>query len=64
MGTIYKRGNTYWIKYHRAGKPYYESTHSEKESDARRLLKLREGQVAENRFPGLKVEKVRFEELA
>jgi len=27
-------------------------------------LKLREGQVAENRFPGLKVEKIRYEELA
>ena len=29
-----------------------------------KLLKLREGQVVENRFPGLRVEKVRYEELA
>ena len=64
MGSIFKRGNVYWIKYYRAGKPYRESTHSMKESDAKRLLKLREGQVAENRFPGLRVEKIRFEELA
>lgn len=64
MGTIYKRGENFWIKYYRAGKPYYESTRSQKEGDAKRLLKLREGQIAENKFPGLKVEKIRFEELA
>ena len=75
MGCIYKRNHkdkdgtikespVFWIKYYRAGKPYRESTHSEKEGDAKRLLKLREGQIAENRFPGLRVEKIRFEELA
>jgi len=64
MGSIYRRGNVYWVKYYRAGKPYCESTRSEKETDAKSLLKLREGQVAENRFPGLRVEKIRFEELA
>lgn len=64
MGSIFKRADVYWIKYYRAGKPYRESTHSTKESDAKRLLKLREGQIAENRFPGLRVEKIRFEELA
>ena len=64
MGSIYKRGDVYWIKYYRAGKPYRESTKTNKESDAKRMLKLREGQVVENRFPGLRVEKVRFEELA
>jgi hypothetical protein len=25
-GHIYKRGNIYWIKYYRRGKPSYEST--------------------------------------
>lgn len=63
MGMIYKRGQIYWIKYYRAGKPYRESIHSDKETDAKRLLKLREGQVAENRFPGLRMEKIRFDEL-
>jgi hypothetical protein len=28
MGSIYKRGNTYWIQYYRNGKPYRESTRS------------------------------------
>ena len=64
MGSIYQRGKVYWIKYYRAGKSYRESSHSEKESDAKRLLKKREGQVIENRFPGLRVEKIRYEELA
>lgn len=64
MGSIYKRGKVYWVKYYRAGKPYRESTYSNKETDAKRLLKLREGQIVENRFSGLKVERVRFDELA
>ena len=64
MGSIFKRGNVYWIKYYRAGKPYRESTHTGKESDAKRLLKAREGAIVENRFFGLRVEKIRFEELA
>jgi len=64
MGMIYQRGNVFWIKYYRAGKAYRESSHSEKESDAKRLLKKREGEIVENRFPGLRVEKIRYEELA
>ncbi len=64
MGSVFKRGKVFWIKYYRAGKPYRGVSQSNKETIAKRLLKLREGQVAENRFPGLRVEKVRFEELA
>ncbi len=64
MGMIYKRGKTYWIKYYRNGKPYRESSHSEREADAKRLLKLREGAIAEGTFSGLKVEKILYDELA
>jgi integrase len=64
MGMIYKRGRTFWVKYYRNGKPFYESSRSTKESDAKRLLKLREGDIAAGRFQGLKVEKIRFDELA
>ena len=64
MGSIYRRGKTYWVKYSRNGKPYRESSHSEKESDAKRLLKLREGQVASGTFHGLNVERILFDELA
>lgn len=66
MGSIYKQKNSnrYWIKYYRNGKPYRESSHSDKESVAKRLLRLREGQIVEGKFPGLQVERTRFEELA
>ncbi|MDD5242475.1 MAG: site-specific integrase [Syntrophorhabdaceae bacterium] len=64
MGSIYKRGDTYWIKFYRDGKNYRESTRSSKESKAKRLLKLREGQIEEGQFPGLKLEKTTFDELA
>jgi hypothetical protein len=30
MGMIYLRGNTFWVKYYRNGKPYRESSHSDK----------------------------------
>ena len=64
MGSVYLRGNTYWIKYYRLGKPYRESAQTEKETEAKRLLKLREGQVQENKFPGLQVNRTRFKDLA
>jgi integrase len=63
MGTVYKRGRVYWVQYFRDGKPCRESSKSTKQSVAIRLLKIREGQIAERKFPGLRCEKVRFEEL-
>jgi integrase len=64
MGSIYKRGNIYWIKYYRNGKPYRESSESKKEADAKRLLKKREGEISSGKLPGIYFEKVRFDELA
>jgi integrase len=63
MGMIYCRGKTYWIKYYRDGKPYRESSKSDKETDAKRLLKIREGQCESGTFTGLKVERILFDEL-
>lgn len=64
MGSIFKRGNVYWIKYYRNGKPYRESTKSKKESDAKRLLKKREGEIANGKLPGIYFDRVHFDELA
>jgi len=64
MGSIYKRGNTYWIQYYRHGKPHRESVKSKKEADAKRLLKKREGEIAEGKLPGIYFDRVRFDELA
>ena len=64
MGSIYKRGQVYWIKYYRNGKPYRESVKSVKEADAKRLLKKREGEISQGKLPGIYFDKVRFDELA
>ena len=64
MGTIYLRGNTYWIKYHRNGKAYYESSKSKKKMVARNLLNQREGEIAEGKTPSIYFDKVKFDELA
>jgi integrase len=63
MGSIYRQGNIYWIKYYRNGKPYYESTKTQDISIAKRKLKIREGEVADNRFTGLQSERVVFDDL-
>lgn len=64
MGTIYQRGTKYWIKYYRNGKQYFESSRSTKEGDAKNLLRVREGHIAEGKFSGLRVERIKFEEIA
>jgi integrase len=63
-GSIFLRGKVYWIKYYRNGKPYRETSGSEKESEARKLLKKRLGEIALGRFVGPDVEKVTIRELA
>ena len=64
MGSIYKRGNVYWIKYYRNGKPFRESAKSEKVSDAKRLLKKREGEISAGKIPGFYFDRVKFDDLA
>lgn len=64
MGTIYRRGKTLWIKYSRHGRPYHETTRGDIMTEARRLLKEREGEIAVGKMPGKDFEKVFFDELA
>lgn len=64
MGSIFKRGKVYWIKYYSNGKPYRESSKSIKETDAKRLLKNREGEISKGKIPGVYFDKIRFDELA
>jgi integrase len=63
MGSIYKRGNIFWIKYSRGGRRFRESSESKKLSIAKRLLRLREGQIAEGKFTDLEPERIRYEHL-
>jgi len=63
MGSLYKRGHIYWIKYSRGGRRFRESSESKKLSIAKRLLRLREGQIAEGKFTDLEPERIRYEHL-
>jgi len=64
MGHIYRRGKVYWVKYYRSGKSFRESSGSAKESDAKRLLRLREGDIARGIPVAPRVGRVKFDELA
>lgn len=64
MGMIYKRGNVWWIKYYRNGKPYRESSGTTKKMVAKKLLDRREGEISQGKLPGIQFEKIRFDELA
>ncbi|CAG1066003.1 hypothetical protein BAC1_01600 [uncultured bacterium] len=75
MGSVYRpkyknkngeyvESEVWWIKYYRNGKPFRESSGSKRKGDAERKLKSREGEVAEGRFQGLRVERIFFDELA
>ena len=61
---IYKRGEIFWIRFSRGGRKYRESTGSTKITDAKRLLELRKGQIREGKIPSVRLERIRFEELA
>lgn len=62
--TVTMEGKTYWIKYYQDGRPFRESTESTSYEHARKVLALREGQVATNTFPGLEVKKTTFDDIA
>jgi hypothetical protein len=64
VGSLYKRGDIWWIKYYQHGRAIRESTGSEKEMEARRFLKLREGQVAEGKRVNQAMERISFGGLA
>jgi hypothetical protein len=64
MGRIFKRGSIYWVAYNHRGQEHRESSQSENESVARKLLKKRIGEVATGQFIGPNEERLTFEELA
>jgi integrase len=64
MGSLYKRGKVWWIKYYRNGKSYRESSGTTKKMVAKKLLDRREGEIAQGKVPGVLFEKVTFDELA
>src|SRR5262245_39927551 len=63
MGSIYKRGKTWWIQFYSDGKAMRETSGSTKESDAKKLLKLREGDNARGMPYIPNTNRLRFKEL-
>ena len=64
MGELRKRGSVWWIRYYRNGRRHEESSQSRKKTDAERLLRLREGDVARGVPITPQVGRLRFEEAA
>jgi hypothetical protein len=62
-GQVFKRGLIWWIKYHREGKSYRESSGSANRGEAERLLKSRLGQIADDRFKGIADRKLTMADL-
>lgn len=58
-----KESAVWWIKYHKNGKPYFESAKAKEETKAKRLLKKREGEIADGRIPGIYFDKTTYKEL-
>jgi integrase len=64
QGRLFRRGRVYWIAYYHRGEEIRESAGSERESDARRLLRERLRTAGTTAFTDPKVERVTFDELA
>jgi site-specific recombinase XerD len=71
MGYLYQpklksggRSSLWWVKYYANGRPIRESTGTEKETEARRFLKAREGRVATGQPILPRVDRIRYGEVA
>lgn len=65
-GSIYKRDGSpvWWIKYHRHGRPFRESTHTTDWNKAGKMLKTRLSEINQGTFMGPKLERTKVDELA
>jgi integrase len=63
-GTVYQRGQIWWIKYYRNGEPFFESSKSTKKMVANELLEKRLNEISQGQIPGVRFEKVTFKELS
>lgn len=64
MGQIRKRGQTYWIRYYRDGRRFEESARTKKESEAKKLLQVREGDIAKGVPVSPAIGRLKFEDAA
>lgn len=64
LGRFFKRGSIWWIGYYHRGKERRESPASDRESEARKLLKKRLGEIGRGVLVGPVSEKITFNDLA
>ncbi len=76
MGMIYRRKKRdpttgkleeqgpYWMKYYIEGRPIQESTKVFEKEQAKKILKVKEGEVAAGLYRGRSMDRIRFEDLA
>ena len=64
MGRIFRRGSVYWIAYHHRGIEHRESSNSENDSQARKLLKKRIGEAVSGHLLAGREERLTFDDLA
>ena len=62
-GSIYRRGNVWWISYYWRGERYRESSGSRRKQDARELHRRRLGEMGQGRLLGREAEQVTAEDL-
>ena len=63
LGRLFKRGSVWWIAYYHRGKEYRESSDSESESQAKKLLKKRLGEINAGKFIGPSEDRWTFEDM-
>jgi integrase len=64
VGHLYKRGRIYWIKLSIDGRTRRQSTGCEREADARRFLKIREGAAATGAPVPVRLDRILYDEVA
>jgi integrase len=64
LGSVFKRGGVWYVQYYHRGKRYRESSYSESQPQAQRLLKKRLGEINSGKWIGPSEERVTFENLA
>ena len=64
MGSVYKHGRVYWIKYYAQGKAIRENTRTDSHEAARTILKEREGRVGRGEPVLLRVDRVTYDEAS
>ncbi len=62
-GTLAEQG-PYWMKYYVDGRPIQESTRTSDKDRAKRILKIKEGEIAAGLYRGPNIDRTRYEDLA